>query len=180
MDQPIHGAASCSIAITLMIASSQGNVCQHEKIPVCLFCIFWLVPNNTVPATSEFDVSPGFVPYIALGTILLYSVILLVHALRQPTKEGDESDDEFGAEATGVDARVLANLLILTVVSMLAWLGIKYIGFEPAMTVMIAAIMYYVGVRNWLTIGLTAVFAPIVLSMCAWYFFSTQMPGFWR
>lgn len=149
-------------------------------IPICLFCIFWLVPNNTVPATSEFDVSPGFVPYIALGTILLYSVILLIHELSQPAASVDESDDEFGSEATGIDARVLKNLLILTVGSILSWLGIKHIGFEPAMTVMIAVTMYYVGVRNWLSIGLTAVFAPIVLSMFAWYFFSTQMPGFWR
>jgi len=149
-------------------------------IPVCLFCIFWLVPNNTVPATSEFDVSPGFVPYIALGTILLYSLILLFQALRQPSASDSESDDEFGAEATGVDAQVLKNLLILSVVSALSWLGIKHIGFEPAMTLMIAATMYYVGVRNWLSIALTAVLAPIVLSMCAWYFFSTQMPGFWR
>lgn len=149
-------------------------------IPVCLFCIFWLVPNNTVPATSEFDVSPGFVPYIALGTILVYSVILLIHELRKQSTGAEDSDDEFGAEATGVDAQVLKNLLILTVVSTLAWLGIRYVGFEPAMTVLIVAIMYYVGVRNWLTIALTAVSAPIVLSLCAWYFFSTQMPGIWR
>ncbi len=149
-------------------------------IPVCLFCIFWLVPNNTVPATSEVDVSPGFVPYIALYTILFYSVILLLTELRKQIGNVEQLDEEFGAEATGVDARVLKNLVILTVVSIVAWLGIKHIGFEPAMTVLIAVTMYYVGSRNWLSIGLTALVAPIVLSMCAWYFFSTEMPGFWR
>ena len=145
-------------------------------IPICLFCIFWLVPNNTVPATSEVDVSPGFVPYIALWAMLIYSVILLLDELRQGITGSTELDEEFGSEATGVDGRVLKNLAILIVVSVLTWLGIKHIGFEPAMTVLIIAIMYYVGVRSWITIGLTSIFAPIVLSMCAWYFFSTQMP----
>lgn len=149
-------------------------------IPLCLFCIFWLVPNNTVPATSEFDVSPGFIPYIALGTMLFYSIILLVGELRRSAISPDEADEEFGAEATGVDGRVLKNLVIYAVVSVLAWLGIRHIGFEPAMAILIAAVMFYTGVRNWLTIALTAVLAPVILSQCAWFFFSTQMPGFWR
>lgn len=149
-------------------------------IPVCLFCIFWLIPTYTVPATSEFDVSPGFVPYIALGAMLFYSIILLFSELRKKAANEEEQDAEFGSEATGVDRRVLLNLAILTVVSILSWLGIRYVGFEPAMMVLVAAIMYYVGVRNWLTIGLTAILGPIVLSMCAWYFFTTEMPGFWR
>jgi len=151
-------------------------------IPLCLFCIFWLVPNNTVPATSEFDVSPGFVPYIALGTMLFYSIILLVTSLKSELKNGagDDADEEFGGEATGVDSQVLKNLVIYIVVSVLAWLGINTIGFEPAMTILIAAIMFYTGVRNWLTIVLTSLLAPVILSQCAWFFFSTQMPGFWR
>lgn len=149
-------------------------------IPLCLFCIFWLVPNNTVPATSEFDVSPGFVPYIALGTMLCYSIILLFNELRHSAIDSEEADEEFGTEATGVDSRVLLNLAIYAVVSVLAWLGINTIGFEPAMTVLIAAVMYYTGARNPLTIVLTAVLAPVILSLCAWFFFSTQMPGFWR
>jgi len=146
-------------------------------IPLCLFCIFWLVPQNTVPATSEFDVSPGFVPYIALWTMLIYSVILLIDELRQQAANIEELDEEFGAEATGVDAQVLKNLVILVGVSVLSWLGINQLGFEPAMMVLIAVTMYYVGVRNWLSIGLTAILAPIVLTMCAWLFFSTQMPA---
>jgi len=146
-------------------------------IPLCLFCIFWLVPNNTVPATSEFDVSPGFVPYIALWTMLVYSAILLLNEWRKSVSNLEELDEEFGAEATGVDLQVLKNLVILIVVSVLAWLGIKYLGFEPSMMLLIAATMYYVGVRNWLSIGLTSILAPIVLSMCAWLFFSTQMPA---
>ena len=150
-------------------------------IPLCLFCIFWLVPNNTVPATSEFDVSPGFVPYIALGTMLFYSIILLVTNLKSEFKNSaEDAEEEFGGEATGVDIHVLKNLLIYAVVSVLAWLGINTIGFEPAMTVLIAAIMFYTGVRNWLTIVLTSVLAPVILSQSAWFFFSTQMPAFWR
>jgi len=115
-----------------------------------------------------------------MGVILVYSLILLVREWRAPKPEDGELDDEFGSEATGIDKRVLLNLGILAVVSTLAWAGMKYIGFEPTMTVLIAAVMYYVGERGWLRIGLCAVLAPIVLSLCAYHFFLTELPGFWK
>ncbi len=149
-------------------------------IPVALICVFWLIPANTVPPTSADDISPRFVPTIAMAVIGFYSLILLIREWRAPKPEDGELDEEFGAEATGVDARVLLNTLILLVVSALTWLGMNYIGFEPTMTVLIAVVMYYVGARNWLTIGLCAVIAPIVLSLCTFHFFSTELPGFWK
>jgi len=149
-------------------------------IPLSLFGLFWVLPNYTVPSTSPDDISPAFVPSAALIIILVYSAILLVRELRSKVLPEDEIDEEFGKEATGVDRRVLLNTLLASVVCVLTWLGIKHIGFEPVTAVLIAAIMFYVGVRSWLTIGLCAVGAPVVLSLCTYYFFSTELPGFWK
>ena len=149
-------------------------------IALSLIGLFWIVPTYTTPATAENDISPAFVPSLALCVIGGYSLILLISALKLPAGIASELDDEFGAEATGVDRRVLLNTLILCAVSALTWLLINFVGFEPAAMLLVAAIMLYVGVRNWIAIGLTAVVAPIVLSLCTYYFFSTQLPGFWK
>lgn len=156
-------------------------------IPLGLWCLFWLLPNNTVPPTSEDDLSPGFVPAIALGTIVVTGLMMLLQALRQTNTSANakantngHDDEEFGKEATGINVQVLLNVLFLTILSVITWLLIVHVGFEPAMTVVLMTTMLYVGVRNPLVIGVTAVLMPIVLSMCAWYFFSTEMPGIWR
>jgi hypothetical protein len=149
-------------------------------IPTSLFCLLWLVPNNTVPPTSVHDVDSGFVPSLALGAILFYSVILLVRELQASPDSKRELDEEFGVEATGIDKKVLLNMVILVVTSTISWLLITYVGFEPAMTLLVAATMYYVGVRSWMQIGLCAVIIPIVLSLCTLHFFSTELPGFWK
>lgn len=149
-------------------------------IPVCLWCLFWLIPNNTVAPTSEHDLSSALVPSIAIGTCLLSSLIMLVRAWRASQAQADELDEEFGGEATGIDGRVLLNLLWWILSAVASWLLITYVGFEPAMTVLLLATMLFVGIRNPWTIGLTAVLMPIILSQAAWYFFSTEMPGFWR
>ena len=149
-------------------------------IPVCLFCLFWLIPNNTIPATSEHDISPGLLPSIAVGTGLVMSILMAWRAWRVSAAEAEEMDDEFGDEATGVDATVLLNLFWWTLGASVAWALIAYVGFEPGMTVLLAATMLFIGVRRPVPIISTAILMPIVLSQAAWYFFTTQMPGFWR
>ena len=149
-------------------------------VPVCIWCLFWLIPGNTVPPTSEHDLSPALVPSIAVGACLLTGLIMLVRALRASRSASAEVDEEFGEEATGIDARVLMNTLWWTLTTVVAWLLIAHVGFEPAMTLLLVAIMLYVGVRKPLTIATTSLLVPILLSQAAWYFFSTQMPGIWR
>lgn len=149
-------------------------------IPVCLWCLFWLIPANTVPPTSERDLSPALVPSIAVGACLITGLIMLVRAWRATKSDAAVLDEEFGDEATGIDARVLVNTLWWIVAAVVSWLLITHVGFEPAMTVLLIALMLYVGVRKPLTIALVSVLTPIVLSQAAWHFFSTQMPAFWR
>ena len=145
-----------------------------------LWCLLWFIPENTEEATSDLDISPALVPAIAVGTILVLAIVMFVRALRMNAADADELDEEYGAEATGVTPVVMRNMAIWVAVSVISWLLIEYVGFEPAMTLFLLGAMVYVGVKSWWTIGLTSVLTPIVLSQLAFEFFSTQLPGIWR
>ena len=119
-------------------------------------------------------------PSIALATNLVTAVLMLIQALRADEAKAEAMDEEFGKEATGLNLTVFINVIALIALSILAWFLIAHVGFEPAMTLILVVIMWYVGVRKLLTIGLTALLMPIILSLGAWYFFVTEMPGFWR
>ena len=149
-------------------------------IPVCLFCLFWLIPNNTIPPTSENDISPGLIPSLAAGVGLILSIALAWRAWRLSAADAEELDDEFGEEATGIDGDVLINTLLWAIGSGVAWAIITYVGFEPGMTVLLGATLLYIHVRDVKPLIGTAVIMPILLSQAAWYFFTTEMPGIWR
>ena len=105
---------------------------------------------------------------------------MMVRALRSNRFQTIAMDEEFGDEATGINVTVVRNLVLWCVAAIVSWLLIEYVGFEPAMTVLLVATMLFVGVRNIPTIILTSVLMPIALSQAAWYFFSTELPGIWR
>ena len=149
-------------------------------IPICIFCLVWLIPNNTIPPTSENDISPGLIPSLAAGIGLILSVALAWRAWRLSSADAEELDDEFGEEATGITGDVLINTALWALGSGVAWAIITYVGFEPGMTVLLGATLLYIHVRDVKPLIGTAVIMPILLSQAAWYFFTTEMPGIWR
>ena len=149
-------------------------------IPVWLFCLVWLIPNNTIPPTSEHDISPSLVPSIAAATALLTSIMMAWRAWRTSAEDAKGMDDEFGAEATGINGSVLINVGLWTLGATVCWAIITHVGFEPGMAVLLAATMFYIGVRRAVPLIGTAIVMPILLSQATWYFFTTEMPGIWR
>ncbi len=149
-------------------------------IPICIYCLVWLIPNNTVPPTSENDISPGLIPSLAVGTGLILSIAMAWRAWRLSSASADELDDEFGEEATGIDGGVVINTGLWALGSGIAWFIISYVGFEPGMTFLLGATLIYIRVREVKPLIGTAIIMPILLSQAAWYFFTTEMPGIWR
>ncbi len=148
-----------------------------------LWCLFWLIPENTAPAESEIDLAPALVPSIAVGACLLLAAVMALQAVRGGGNVGsgeDPLDEEFGAEATGANRQVLLNLLIWTAAACASWFLIEHVGFEPAMALFMAGTMLFVGARNPWTIALVSLATPVVLSQAAYQFFSTELPAFWR
>ena len=145
-----------------------------------LWCLLWLIPEHTIPPTSDRDLSPALVPSIAVGACLLTAAIMAIRAWGASETDKAALDEEFGAEATGIDRRVLWNAFLVAAVSIVSWLLLEYVGFEPAMGLLIATTMWFMGVRRIWTIVLTSVLTPVVLSQATWFFFSTELPGFWH
>ena len=147
-----------------------------------LWCIFWFIPENTVPAQSELDLSPALVPTISVAAILVTAVIMLIHAIRQErdTAGGSALDDEFGLEATGINVHVIGNAALWGLVATISWVIMDQVGFEPAMTLFLLGAMVFIGERRWWVIIATSVLTPIVLSQIVFLFFTTQLPAFWR
>ena len=113
-------------------------------IPICIYCLIWLIPNNTIPPTSENDISPGLIPSVAVGVGLLLSAAMAWRAWRMSPADAEELDDEFGEEATGIDTGVLINTGLWALGSGVAWAIISYVGFEPGMTVLLGATLLYI------------------------------------
>ena len=147
---------------------------------VSAWCLVWLIPESTAPAQSELDLSPALIPSIAVGICLVLSLVMMVRALRADAAEAADLDEEFGEDASGVDPAVLANLLIWAGASVATYLFMDFVGFEPAMSLFLAATMLFVGVRRYWEIALVAIVAPIALSQLVFHVFTTELPAFWR
>lgn len=144
-----------------------------------LICLLWVIPATTSPPDSPLDLPPAFIPMLSVWIFMVLSIVLLVTAFR---KQGDDKElhEEFGADATGVGLKEFGQISLWTVTAGISWLIMTYVGFEPAMTLLIGAILIFVGLRNYWILAATAILVPIVLSQFVWYVFETQMPGFWR
>ena len=145
---------------------------------IMLVFLFYIIPNYTSPADSALDLAPSFIPSLAVTVTLLLAILLVVTALF--TRKADELHEEFGEEASGMGWQEFKNLGLWAIVSVCAWLGTVHIGFEPAMTVVLAAGLIYAGLRNYWLTAIIAIATPIILSQFAWHVFTSELPGFWR
>ena len=146
---------------------------------IMLVFLLYLIPNYTSPPDSNLDLSPSFIPSLAVVVVLFLSIFLGVTTFLTKNNVGD-LHEEFGVEASGIGWLEIKNLGLWVVLSAVAWFGTTYIGFEPTMTVCLAIGLIFCGLRShWLT-ALIAVLTPIILSQGAWLVFTTELPGFWR
>lgn len=145
-----------------------------------VYCLVWLIPENTAPAQSDLDLSPALIPSIATGLCLVLSAVLVYRALSADRTETALLDEEFGEEATGVDPAVLGNLAIWIAVSCAVLAIMEWVGFEPALALFLAAAMLFVGARRYWAIALIAVAAPVALSQLVFHVFTTELPAIWR
>ncbi len=146
---------------------------------IMLVFLFYVIPNYTSPPDSNLDLSPSFIPSLAVAVVLFLSILLGVTTLLTKDIVGD-LHEEFGVEATGIGWLEIKNLGLWVVLSAVAWFGTTYIGFEPTMTVCLAIGLIFCGLRShWLT-ALISVLTPIILAQGAWFVFTTELPGLWR
>lgn len=143
-----------------------------------LFCLLWLIPNNTEQAQSDLDLSPAFMPTIAVGTCLLMAVVMTITAWHANRNAAPETHDEFGEEATGGDREVFANLGLWCIVAFVSLALLDTIGFEVAMSLFLFVMFKFLGMRNYVLMAILTLGTPLLLMLATWYLFTIQLPGF--
>ena len=131
-----------------------------------MFCLFWLVPENTQPAASDLDISPGLFPSVAAGVVLALSVGMIVHRLVR------RSDLE-GPLAGGT---ILIELVVWAAVAVAVRLALPSIGFLPVAVAILAVGGVAVRYRTWWILRLLAVLFPLIVDIGAWHVFTVDLP----
>ena len=144
-----------------------------------LFSFFWLIPNFTKPAQSALDIPASFMPKVACALIIILTISMLLRAYVSWKKglSHDENDnDELRGEITGIGKQEAINIAIWSGFSIVALLGLNFLGFYITVPVLLAAAMLYTGCRKPLLIGIVSLLAPILVGQLVWHAFTISMP----
>ncbi len=131
---------------------------------LAILALVWFIPTYTQPADSQFDVAPGFFPSLAVGGVMILSLMMVVHRL---WRRGPSS-------SSGL--LVLCELVVWTGAAVVAMLLLYHAGFLAMAALLLAAAMYVCGNRNlWLIAGMAIVF-PLAVDWGAWLIFTVDLP----
>lgn len=140
--------------------------------------LFLLIPAQTGDAGNSTDIAPSFFPNLGLGICLALGMLLLVQAVRgQPDGGGDASAEEEAADDDSLSGLDFAcDIVIWIAGSVLTILMLGYAGFIPTGILLIAAWMFYCGMRSPVIIGLVAIGVPVLLERFCWLVLTIRLP----
>jgi len=143
---------------------------------VALILLFVVIPHHTSPPQSENNLSPAFMPSVAVVVMFAMASILMLTSWFRASESTDELHEEFGAEAHGVGLADLADIILSCMFAVAVMIGFKTIGFLATSIPALALMMLYARQRNLLAIGVVAVAVPVVIQQIALHAFSVQFP----
>jgi Tripartite tricarboxylate transporter TctB family len=143
---------------------------------VALILLFVIIPQHTSPPQSENNLSPAFMPTVAVVAMLAMACILMLTAWYRTPSKIDELHEEFGAEAHGVGLADLVDVMIWCVFAVAMMVGFETIGFLATSIPALLLMMLYARQRNLLAIAAVAVIIPVVIQQIALHAFSVQLP----
>ena len=136
----------------------------------------WLIPCFIATKHDAGDLSPALIPSLSIGVLAFTAILLGISAWQkkdgshQDVQEGDEGDTlSFGIQETG-------DLVLWVVASGIIWLMLKFVGFEVATGITIAAGAVYGGIRSPTVVILAALIIPQVIDKAVWYGLQIMLP----
>lgn len=135
-----------------------------------LAMIFIVVPLQ-IRSSSDIGLDPKFFPVGVLWLIFAMGVLLAATRLTMPPDDPD-------AEPV-LGARNWLYIGGFTAFFIVTFIAINYLGFLLAGTLMIAALMFVIGLRhlNWLELVGVSVGAPLFIYYSLYRIFSVQLPS---
>jgi putative tricarboxylic transport membrane protein len=138
--------------------------------------LFWIIPTHTSPPQSEGNLSPGFLPSVAAGAMLVLATLLGLTSFLGTVGNQEEEHEEFGSEAHGIGLRDATDTLAWAAFATAMMVGFQTIGFIATAIPALAGMMLYSGERRRIAIVSVALAVPLFIQQIAWHAFSVQMP----
>ncbi|MCY4395964.1 MAG: tripartite tricarboxylate transporter TctB family protein [Rhodospirillaceae bacterium] len=123
-----------------------------------LAAIFWVVPAHT-EFVEDTSIQPATYPSIALWAVALLSALLVAVSAVGLARSGD------GEAAIGLGN--LGTLLLIGAIVAAAFVAMDYLGYLIGGIGLVAALMFYMGVRNPISLALV----PVGSAGVIWLFF---------
>jgi len=138
--------------------------------------LVWLIPGHVPTRHDAGDLPPNLMPMLSMAIFALAGLLLGISAWRKSGDTLDESQFSEAAETLGFQKRESLNLLVWLGTSAIYWLLLRFVGFEIASGITIAAGMIYGGLRNWWIISVAAIFIPVLIARLFWHILSVSLP----
>jgi hypothetical protein len=130
--------------------------------------IFIVVPEQ-IDSTGNYGTDPRFFPMALLWLVVIMSVLLVGSRLAQPASAPDD--------AAPLDGRNWAVVVGASLYLLIGFVAISVIGFVAGSILMIAVLMYLMGVRNnWIRLAGVSVAAPVFIYVAMQRLFTIQLP----
>ena len=140
------------------------------------FALLWLIPTHVPSRHDPGDLPPSLVPFLSAVVLGVTGLLLGISAWRKRKIPADGTKMNEAAETMGFGRKELGNLLLLSAAAGGYWLLMKLAGFEAASGALIAAGMWYGGMRKLWVVGVSAVAMPVLVSQVCWHALNIQLP----
>ena len=127
-----------------------------------LAMIFWVVPAYT-EIVEDTSIQPATYPSIALWVVALLSALLIAVSAVGLRRPGD-------GEAA-INLGNLKTLLLVGAIVAVAFVAMDYLGYLVGGIGLVAALMFYMGLRN----PVSLVLAPVGSAGIVWLFFEVLL-----
>jgi len=133
-----------------------------------LVMIFIIIPDQ-IDSTGEYGLDPKFFPVSLLWLVVIMAIALVGSRLALPA---GALDDEAPIDGKNWLFIVGASLYLTA-----GFIAVTVVGFIPATILMIAVLMYLMGVRDeWLKLAAVSVVAPLFIYFAMRHVFTIQLP----
>jgi hypothetical protein len=133
-----------------------------------LVMIFIIVPTQ-IDSTGEYGLDPKFFPVSLLWLIVCMSVLLVASRWIITVDDRDDTGPLDGQNWLFIAGAALYLLI--------GFVTIDFAGFIPGAILMIAVLMYLMGVRrNWIRLAGVSVATPVVIYLAMRHLFTIQLP----
>ena len=135
-----------------------------------IISVIILTNDNLADGGAESDLGILFLPRVVAGFIILFAAIIGIQSLRS-LSQGRKPE---GQELIATDG--FTGIFIYIAIFVFYWLAVPYLGFMITTPIVMLAVAYLLGGRNWPPIIAVSVITPILIFYGSREFLRVYLP----